>query len=62
MEFNGERIMQLTEQTRGYVKKDHEVVLLFNPASSQVVKIDPETHVPFNELEERCYPKAYPWP
>jgi hypothetical protein len=62
LELNGERQMELTEATRAFVKKDHEVVLLFNPAPSQVVEIDPETHVPFNELEERCYPKAYPWP
>ena len=62
LDFGGEEFMHVTEKTRGYVKKDSEVVLLVDPASSQVVEIDPETYQPFNELEARCYPKAYPWP
>ena len=62
LDFGEDHVMNITEATRAYYKKDAEVVLLFNPAPSQVVEIIPKAYEPFNQLEERCYPKAYPWP
>ena len=54
--------MHATVAARKFVIKDAEVVLLVNPASSQVAEVDPLDYVPENLLAERCYPKAHPWP
>ena len=54
--------MHATVVARKFVIKDAEVVLLVNPASSQVQEVSPVDYVPDNLLTEKCYPKAHPWP
>jgi hypothetical protein len=55
-------VMHATVAARKFVIKDAEVVLLVNPASSQVAEVDPLSYEPENLLAELCYPKAHPWP
>ena len=57
-----EHVMHATVAARKFVIKDAEVVLLVNPASSQVAEVDPLAYEPENLLAEKCYPKAHPWP
>ena len=54
--------MHATVAARKFVIKDAEVVLLVNPASSQVAEVDPLCYEPENLLAEKCFPKAHPWP
>ena len=54
--------MHATVSARKFVIKDAEVVLLVNPASSQVAEVSPVDYVPENLLAEKCFPKAHPWP
>ena len=55
-------MMWATEAARAFCDTDAEVVLLVNPAPSQVMEVDPENYVPDNLLAEKCFPKAHPWP
>ena len=54
--------MEYTKKAREFCKRDAEVVLLFNPAPSQVTEISVEDYEPPDLLTERCSPKAHSWP
>ena len=54
--------MHQTCAAREYCKKDAEVVLLFNPASSQVKEVNIAEYESNDLLTEKCFPKAHPWP
>ena len=54
--------MHHTEAARKFVQKDSEVVLLFNPAASQVFEVYEGGYEPIDLLTAKCFPKAHPWP
>ena len=62
LDLNEDHIMQATVAARKFCIKDAEVVLLVNPATSQVQEVSSQDYVPENLLTEKCYPKAHPWP
>ena len=54
--------MHHTTAARKFVTKDSEVVLLFNPAASQVFEVYEGGYEPSELLTAKCFPKAHPWP
>ena len=62
LDLNEDDVMHATVAARKFCIKDAEVVLLVNPAPSQVQEITSVDYVPENLLAEKCFPKAHPWP